>query len=79
LAWHTPNSPQTNAFDTRLLLQLVNATIEDVRLKGRLPYDVVLGVLARSIDQQVDWTRYTGPGVLGLDEIALKKGIGLSS
>ena len=74
LTWHTPNSPQTNAFDTHLLVQLVNATIEDVRLKERLPYDVVLGVIERRIDQQVDWTRYTALGVLGLDEIALKKG-----
>jgi transposase len=74
LPWHTPNSPQTNAFDTHLLLQLVNATIEDVRLKERLPYDVVLGVIERRIDQQVDWTRYTALSVLGLDEIALKKG-----
>jgi transposase len=56
------------------LVQLVNATIEDVRLKERLPYDVVRGVLERRIDQQVDWTRYTALSVLGLDEIALKKG-----
>lgn len=74
LTWHTPNSPQTNAFDTHWLLQLVNATIEDVRLKERLPYDIVSGVIERRIAQQVDWTRYTELGVLGLDEIALKKG-----
>lgn len=74
LAWHTPNSPQTNAFDTHVLLQLVNATIEDVSLKERLPYDIVLGVIERRIAQQVDWTHYTALGVLGLDEIALKKG-----
>jgi len=74
LTWHTPNSPQTNAFETHLLLQLVNATIEDVSLKACLPYDIVLGVLERRIAQQVDWTRYTELGVLGLDEIALKKG-----
>jgi transposase len=74
LTWHEPNSPQTTAYDTHLLLQLVNATIEDVSLKERLPYDVVLGVIERGIAQQVDWTRYTELGVLGLDEIALKKG-----
>lgn len=74
LAWHTPNSPQTNAFDTHVLLQVVNATIEDVSLKERLPYDIVLGVIERRIAQQVDWTHYTALGVLGLDEIALKKG-----
>ena len=56
------------------MLQLVNATLEDVSLKERLPYDVVLGVLERQIETRVDWTRYTTLGVLGLDEIALKKG-----
>ena len=51
LTWHTPNSPQTNAFDTPLRLQLVNATLEDVSLKERLPYDLVLGVIGRRIAQ----------------------------
>ena len=74
LSWHAPNSPQTTAYDTHLLLQLVNATVEDVSLKERLAYDVVLGVIERRIAAQVDWTRYTELGVLGLDEIALKKG-----
>src|SRR3972149_661922 len=74
LTWHEANSPQTTAYDTHLLLQLVNTTVEDVSLKERLPYDVVLGVIERRIAAQVDWARYTELGVLGLDEIALKKG-----
>jgi transposase len=74
LSWHEPNSPQTTVYDTRLLLQLVNATVDDVSIKERLPYDVVLGVLERRIAAQVDWARYTELGVLGVDEIALKKG-----
>jgi len=74
LKWHEPNSPQTTAYDTHLLLQLVNTTVEDVSLKERLPYDVVLGVMERQIAVQVDWTQYTELGTLGLDEIALKKG-----
>lgn len=74
LSWHEPNSPQTRAYDTHVLLQLVNATVEDVSIKERLPYDVVLGVIERRIAAQVDWTRYIALGVLGLDEIALKKG-----
>ena len=74
LTWHEPNSPQTTAYDTHLLLHLVNATVDDVSIKERLPYDVVLGVIERRIAAQVDWARYTELGVLGLDEIALKKG-----
>jgi len=72
--WHEPNSPQTTAYDTHLLLQLVNTTVEDVSLKEHLPYDMVLGVIERCIAAQVDWTQYTELGTLGLDEIALKKG-----
>ena len=74
LAWHEPNSPHTTAYDTHLLLQLVNSTIEDVSIKEGAPYDVVLGVLERRLAAQADWAAYTGLGVLGLDEIALKKG-----
>lgn len=74
LSWHEPNSPQTTLYDTHLLLQLVNATVEDVSVKEDLPYDVVLGVIERRIATEVDWARYTMLGVLGLDEIALKKG-----
>src|SRR3972149_3612837 len=74
LTWHEPNSPQTTAYDTHLLLHLVNATVDDVSIKERLPYDVVLGVIERRIAAQVDWARYTELGGLGLDEIARKKG-----
>ncbi len=74
LSWHEPNSSHTTAYDTHLLLQLVNTTVEDVSFKEHLPYDVVLGVIERCIATQVDWTQYTQLGILGLDEIALKKG-----
>lgn len=70
----TPNSPHTIAYDQPLLLQLVNATVEDVRLQERWADDRVLGTLERWIAAQVDWSQYTDVGVLGLDEIALKKG-----
>jgi transposase len=76
LAWHEPNSPLTTAYDTHLLLQVVNVTLEDVSLEERLPCDVVLGVIERRIEAHVDWTRYTELNVLGLDEIALKKAPG---
>lgn len=74
LAWHESNSPHTVAYDNHLLLQLVNATIQDVSLKEGLNYDAVLGVIERRIATRVDWTGYTALGTLGLDEIALKKG-----
>jgi hypothetical protein len=62
------------AYDEHVLLQLVNSTVEDVRVKEQLSYDRVLGVVERCLSAKVDWAAYTTLGVLGLDEIALKKG-----
>ena len=74
LAWHDGNSSHTKAYDDHVLLALINATIEDVSQKEGLTYDCVQGVLERRIATSVNWQDYTSLEVLGLDEIALKKG-----
>lgn len=74
VVWHESKSPNTKAYDDHLLVQLINATITDVAAKENLPYDKVLGVLERRIAEEVNWETYTTLGVIGLDEIALKKG-----
>lgn len=74
LSWRESNSPHSMVYDDHLLLQLVNATVEDVSIKEGVAYDCVLGVLERRISASVDWWQYTALGVIGLDEIALKKG-----
>lgn len=74
LDWAVPNSAHTIACDQHVLLQLVNSTVEDVSIKEQMSYDSVLGVLERHISAKVDWSAYTALDVLGLDEIALKKG-----
>ena len=74
LDWHDPGSPHSFAYDEHLLLELVGSTIEDVRIKEQVSYDAVLGALERRISERVDWSAYTALEVLGLDEIALKKG-----
>jgi transposase len=74
LSWRESNSPHSMVYDDHLLLQLVNATVEDVSIKEGVAYDCVLGVLERRISARVDWGQYSALGVIGLDEIALKKG-----
>jgi transposase len=74
LDWHDEHSPHTFAYDEHLLLQLVGSTVEEVRIKERISYDAVLGTLERQVSTQVDWSAYFSLEVLGLDEIALKKG-----
>lgn len=76
LSWYEPKSPHTKAYEQHVLLQLVNSTIQDVSLKERLGYDAVEGVVGRYIDYQVNWEQFRRLDVLGLDEIALKKGHG---
>lgn len=74
LDWHEPNSPNAFIYEQHILLQLVNATLEDVAVKERLSYDSVLGILERHIRDEVDWSQYVRLDRLGLDEIALRKG-----
>ena len=74
LDWHEPNSPNAFAYEQHILLQLVNATLEDVAVKEGLSYDSVLGILERHISDKVDWSQYVTLDRLGLDEIALRKG-----
>jgi len=74
LEWRESNSPHSLVYDDHLLLQLVNSTVADVSIKECVGYDCVLGVLERRVSASVDWWQYTALGVVGLDEIALKKG-----
>lgn len=74
LDWQDSNRPHTFAYEEHLLLGLVGSTIEDVSCKEQIAYAAVLGVLERRIRTEVDWAAYTSLEVLGLDEIALKKG-----
>jgi len=74
LDWQENGSPNTMAYDEYILLQIVNSTIEDVSVKEQISYDNVLGVMERRISAETDWSAYREIGVIGLDEIAIKKG-----
>jgi transposase len=76
LEWHDANSPHSFAYDNHLLLELVNSTVEDVSIKEGISYASMVGVVERRIEARVDWTGITEIEILGLDEIALKKGHG---
>ncbi len=76
LSWHDANSPHSFAYDNHVLLQIVHSTIEDVSFKEGLSYESVVGVLERRIEARVDWTEMADIELLGLDEIALRKGQG---
>lgn len=74
LEWHDPYSRYSYVYEEHLLLQLVGSTVSDVSIKERIAYDAVLGTLERRIETEVDWSQWDELNVLGMDEIALKKG-----
>lgn len=74
LDWYHPRSGYTKAYEAHLLLMLVNTTIQDLCRKESLGYKSIEGVLSRHIHSQVNWEVLDAIGVLGIDEIALKKG-----
>ena len=74
LAWYMAKSPHTKAYEKYLLVQLVHATVEDVSLKEEIGYKALEGLVDRWISREVNWAEVKGMKILGLDEIALKKG-----
>lgn len=72
--WFKRGSKFTNAYEEWLMRSLINSTVLDVARKEHLTYDEVEGALNRQIDTEVDWNRFDEIPVLGIDEIALKKG-----
>lgn len=74
LDWYDPNALHTKAYERHLIVQLVNSTLTDVVAKEDVSYDALLGILDRWIDTTVDWSALEPFTVLGIDEIALKKG-----
>jgi transposase len=73
-SWYDPRSPHTKAYETHVLLNLVNSTVEDVRIKEGLGYEAVMGIIDRHVSQKVDWSQFSELPIIGVDEITLKKG-----
>jgi transposase len=74
LDWYDPNALHTKAYERHLIVQLVNSTMTDVVAKEDVSYDALLGILDRWIATSIDWSALEPFTVLGIDEIALKKG-----
>jgi len=74
LEWYVPKAPFTKAYERQMLIMLINGTLTDVSQKEGVTPDAMLGVIDRWIEAEVDWTTIPPFAVLGIDEIALKKG-----
>jgi transposase len=72
--WYEPRSPNTKAYEQWALRMLINATVMDAARKLGVSEETIDGILDRWIERAVDWDAWERLGVLGLDEIALKRG-----
>lgn len=73
-SWFNRRSKFTKAYEEYLMRSLINSTLLDVSRKEEVSYDDVEGVLNRQVDNKADWNQFDKISILGLDEIALKKG-----
>ena len=72
--WHKPNSHYSVDYENHLMMELINSTVVDVSKKESLTEKSVMGVLDRNIESKIDWSTVNIIDVVGIDEIALKKG-----
>ena len=73
-SWYDSKSPHTKAYEQWLLRDLINSTITDVSMKREIGEAAVEGIINRHVHQQVEWSKIKAIPLLGIDEIALKKG-----
>jgi len=73
-SWHKRDSYYTIDYENHVLMELINSTVVDVSIKEALTEASVMGIVDRHIKSSVDWESINILDVLGIDEIALKKG-----
>ncbi|NEX21377.1 hypothetical protein G3480_13820 [Thiorhodococcus mannitoliphagus] len=76
LSWSPPRASVTKAFEDQMLLELINSTLEDESRKQGIGIDIdaLQSILDRRLEPEVDWSALETLEVIGIDEIALKKG-----
>lgn len=74
LDWFKRNARHTQPYDDYLMLQMVGSTQTDIAKKEGLTEEILQGVIDRQVQDKIDWKTVKRIGLLGIDEIAKKKG-----
>lgn len=67
-------SSHTNAYEEHIILAMVSSTVTDVSMKEDIGYEAVMGIIGRRAAVRADWKSFRHIGIIGIDEISLKKG-----
>jgi transposase len=73
-AWYEPRRPNTKADEPWALRLLLNSTVVDAARTLGISEETIDGIRDRWIVREIDWTAWEWLRVMGLDEIALKRG-----
>ena len=74
LKWFERNAHQTTPYADYLMLQLIGSTQADVARKEGTTEEIIQGIMDRYRLDEIDWETIKRIGLLGVDEIAKKKG-----
>jgi len=74
LSWHKRNGRYTKSYEEHILLSVVNSTLVDVSIREDISDTAVQNIIDRHIEEKVDWRKIKKLGIIGIDEISLKKG-----
>ena len=74
VSWRNAYSSYTVEFEKNIVFSLINSTVGDVAAKHNIGYGAVEGIIDRHIASGIDWKSVQDLGILGIDEISLKKG-----
>lgn len=74
LDWYDAKSKFTKPFEHHLLFELINSTVADVSRKEAVDYHVVERLIDRYVESEIDFSSIQALGILGIDEISIKKG-----
>jgi transposase len=72
--WCARGSKITRGLERYLLRCLINSTVQDVARKERISYKTIVSALNRVVECSANWDEYDDLNVIGIDEIATKKG-----
>ncbi len=73
LSWYKRNGHHTKAYEQHVLLSLVHSTIADVSIKENISEQVVQLIVDNSVSEEINWKTIKTLGVIGIDEISLRK------
>jgi transposase len=74
LDWYDTNSKFTRPYEQHLLFELINSTVADISRKEDVDYHALEALIDKYIEEEIDFNTIDDIGILGIDDISLKKG-----